>query len=88
MLTTDAQSVLKSLLSRDLKAPAGRPFSGHVSWMPELLQIGFSEAVQKGTGTISVLQGGSALKADPECSSVELANKLVIVPVTNIKKPI
>ena len=39
-LTTDADSVYKSLTSRDLKVPTERTLLGHVSWIRELLQLG------------------------------------------------
>ena len=45
-LTTDAESVYKSLTSRDLKVPTERTMLGHVSWIRELLQLGIVEAVQ------------------------------------------
>jgi hypothetical protein len=36
-LTTDAESVYKSLTSRDLKTPAEKTLLGHVCWLRELL---------------------------------------------------
>ena len=45
-LTTDAESVYKSLTSRDLKTPAEKTLLGHVSWIRELLQIGLIDIVQ------------------------------------------
>ena len=36
-LTTDAESVYKSLTSRDLKTPAEKTLLGHVAWVRELL---------------------------------------------------
>ena len=45
-LTTDAESVYKSLTSRDLKVPTEKTLLGHVSWVCELLQLGIIEAVQ------------------------------------------
>ena len=46
ILTTDAESVYKSLTSRDLKVPAEKTLLGHVSWIRELLQIRLIESVQ------------------------------------------
>ena len=45
-LTIDAESVYKSLTSRDLKTPAEKTLLGHVSWIRELLQNGLIEAMQ------------------------------------------
>jgi hypothetical protein len=45
-LTIDAESVYKSLSSRDLKTPAERTLLGHVSWIRELLQLKLIESVQ------------------------------------------
>ena len=39
-LTTDAESVCKSITGRDLKAPAEKALLGHVWWLGELIQIG------------------------------------------------
>ena len=47
LLTTDTESVYKSLTSRDLKAPAEKTLLGHVSWIRELLQIGLFKAVRR-----------------------------------------
>ena len=46
VLTTDAESMYKSLTSRDLKAPAERTLLGHVSWIRELLQLGVIGSIQ------------------------------------------
>ena len=45
-LTTDAESVYKSLTSRDLKVPTGKTLLGHVSWIRELVAIGVIQHVQ------------------------------------------
>jgi hypothetical protein len=45
-LTTDAESVYKSLTSRDLKTPTEKTLLGHVSWIRELLRIKIIESVQ------------------------------------------
>ena len=46
MLTTDAESVYKSLTSRDLKTPTEKTLLGHVSWIRELLQLKLIESMQ------------------------------------------
>ena len=46
IMTTDAESVYKSLTSRDLKTPAEKTLLGHVSWIRELLQLKLIEAIQ------------------------------------------
>ena len=46
VLTIDAESVYKSLTSRDLKAPAEKTLLGHVCWIRELLQLGLLESIQ------------------------------------------
>ena len=46
VVTLDAESVYKSLTSRDLKVPTERTLLGHVSWIRELLQLGILEAIQ------------------------------------------
>jgi hypothetical protein len=46
ILTTDAESVYKSLTSRDMKVPTEKTLLGHVSWIRELLQLGIIESVQ------------------------------------------
>ena len=38
-LTTDAESVYKSLTSRDLKTPAEKTLLGHVCWLRELMKL-------------------------------------------------
>jgi len=45
-LTMDAESVYKSVISRDMKAPTEKTLLGHVVWLRELLQIGVIESVQ------------------------------------------
>jgi hypothetical protein len=45
-LTTDAESVYKSLTSRDLKAPAEKTLLGHVSWIREALQLGILKRIR------------------------------------------
>ena len=39
ILTTDAERVYKSLISRDLKVPTEKTLLGHLSWVRELLQL-------------------------------------------------
>ena len=46
ILTTDAESVFKSLTSRDLKTPAEKTLLGHVCWIRELLQLQLIESIQ------------------------------------------
>ena len=46
ILTTDAESVYKSLTSRDLKVPTEKTLLGHVSWIRELLQLELIDTVQ------------------------------------------
>jgi hypothetical protein len=45
-MTTDAESVYKSLTSRDLKAPTEKTLLGHVCWIRELLQLRLIETIQ------------------------------------------
>ena len=45
-LTTDAESVYKSLTSRDLKVPTEKTLLGHVSWIRELLELGIVSHIQ------------------------------------------
>ena len=45
-LTTDAESVYKSLTSRDLKVPTEKTLLGHVKWIRELLQLGLIKHIQ------------------------------------------
>ena len=45
-LTTDAESVYKSLTSKDLKAPTEKTLMGHVSWIREMMQLGIVDEVQ------------------------------------------
>ena len=44
-LTTEAESVYKSLTSRDLKVPAEKTLLGHVSWVRELMQLGLIKSL-------------------------------------------
>ena len=46
ILTTDAESVYKSLTCRDLKTPAEKTLLGQVMWIRELLQLGLIESLQ------------------------------------------
>ena len=46
VLTTDAESVYKTLTSRDLRVPTEKTLLGHVSWIRELMQLGIIESVQ------------------------------------------
>ena len=46
ILTTDAESVYKSLTSRDLKVPTEKTLLGHVSWVRELMQLGLIRTLQ------------------------------------------
>ena len=46
VLTTDAESVYKSLTSRDLRVPAEKTLLGHVSWIRELLHMRLIESIQ------------------------------------------
>ena len=45
-LTIDAESVYKSLSSRDLKIPTEKSLLGHVSWVRELLAAGIVDNIQ------------------------------------------
>ena len=45
-LTIDAESVYKSLTSRDLKIPTEKSLLGHVSWVRELLAAGIVDHIQ------------------------------------------
>ena len=45
-LTIDAESVYKSLSSKDLKIPTERTLLGHISWIRELMDIGIVHNVQ------------------------------------------
>ena len=45
-LTTDAESVFKSLTSRDLKVPTEKTLLGHISWIREMLQLRIIDKVQ------------------------------------------
>ena len=46
IVTIDAESVYKSLTSRDLKVPTEKTLLGHVSWLRELLDLGLIQALQ------------------------------------------
>jgi len=46
VLTTDAESVFKSVTSRDLKTPAEKTLLGHISWIRELLQLKLLHSIQ------------------------------------------
>ena len=45
-LTTDAESVYKSLSSKDLKCPTEKTLMGHVAWLRQLLDRGLIWEVQ------------------------------------------
>ena len=45
-LTTDAESVFKSLSSKDLKCPTEKTLLGHVAWLRQLLDRGLIWEVQ------------------------------------------
>ena len=45
-LTTDAESVFKSLSSKDLKTPTEKTLLGHVAWLRQLLDRGLIWEVQ------------------------------------------
>jgi hypothetical protein len=45
-LTIDAESVYKSLSSKDLKIPTERTLLGHISWIRELMEVGIVHSVQ------------------------------------------
>ena len=45
-LTVDAESVYKSLSSRDLKIPTEKTLLGHIAWLREWLQNGIIESLQ------------------------------------------
>ena len=44
-LTVDAESVFKSLTSKDLKTPTEKTLLGHISWLRELLDLGLIDKV-------------------------------------------
>ena len=46
VLTIDAESVYKSLTSRDLKVPTEKTLLGHVSWLREMIGLGLISALQ------------------------------------------
>ena len=46
VLTIDAESVYKSLTSRDLKVPTEKTLLGHVSWLRECLDLGIIRKLQ------------------------------------------
>ena len=45
-LTTDAESVYKSLTSKDLKVPTEKTLLGHVSWVREMLECGVIKQIR------------------------------------------
>eukprot|EP00959_Pyramimonas_sp_CCMP1952_P473847 9502442-Pyramimonas_sp.AAC.1 len=45
-LSIDAESVYRSLSSKDLKIPTERTLLGHISWIRELMDIGIAHNVQ------------------------------------------
>jgi hypothetical protein len=45
-LTIDAESVYKSVTSRDLRNPAEKTLLGHILWLRELLQLRLIESIQ------------------------------------------
>ena len=45
-LTIDAESVYKSVTSRDLETPAEKTLLGHILWLRELLQLRLIESIQ------------------------------------------
>ena len=46
VLTTDAESVFKSLTSRDLKIPTERTLLGHIAWIREMVEHGIVSQIQ------------------------------------------
>ena len=44
-LTVDAESVFKSLTSKDLHTPTEKTLLGHVSWLRQMLQVGIVDKV-------------------------------------------
>ena len=44
-LTIDAESVFKSLTSKDLKVPTEKTLLGHIAWLRELLELGIIRKV-------------------------------------------
>ena len=46
VLTIDAESVFRSLTSRDLKTPAEKTLLGHVCWLREALQLGLIRSIR------------------------------------------
>ena len=46
LLTLDAESVYKSLTSRELKTPTEKTLLGHIAWIRELLQLGVINQIQ------------------------------------------
>ena len=45
-LTTDAESVFKSLTSRDVKIPTEKSLLGHIVWIREMLSSGIVNCIQ------------------------------------------
>ena len=46
VLTTDAESVFKSLTSKDMKIPSEKTLLGHIYWLRELLQLRLIDSIQ------------------------------------------
>ena len=46
IVTLDAESVYKSLTSRELKTPTERTLLGHIAWIRELLQLRVINQIQ------------------------------------------
>ena len=44
-LTIDAESVFKSLTSKDLKVPTEKTLLGHVAWLREFLELGIIKRI-------------------------------------------
>ena len=45
-LTTDAESVYKSLTAKDIKTPTEKTLMGHVAWIREMMQLGIVDEAQ------------------------------------------
>eukprot|EP00959_Pyramimonas_sp_CCMP1952_P283730 5930961-Pyramimonas_sp.AAC.1 len=46
-LTIDAESVFKSLSSKDLKKPTESTLSGHISWIRQMMECGLVHSIQR-----------------------------------------
>ena len=46
LVTLDAESVYKSLTSRELKTPTEKTLLGHIAWIRELLQLRVINQIQ------------------------------------------